>query len=255
VLYVYTSVVDGFDNLRPPACPPDHNVRFICFTNVPNLPRVFPWEYRPIYPVGEPCRTARVAKILSHLMLPEDAEYSIYHDGNFQLRMDPNRMIDELLRKHQWASYRHPCRTCVYEEGDLLLREKIGNPTLVAREIQRYQDAGFPREAGLWANGLLVRRHTPEVAALNEQWWKLYSVGCERDQLSFPVARRDVGMKTNTIDGDIWQSPYILFRWHAAWKDKDDNPDHWEARDRQRRRLEQLKAVTGSCGGVAFQPY
>src|SRR3989304_5543328 len=46
LLYVYTSIMDGFDNLRPPAVPAETFVKYICFTNVPNLPRVTPWEYR-----------------------------------------------------------------------------------------------------------------------------------------------------------------------------------------------------------------
>jgi hypothetical protein len=188
-------------------------------------------------------------------MLPEDAEYSIYHDGNFQLRVDPNRVIHELLSKRQWASYRHPCRTCIYEESDILTKEKIGTHALVQAEVARYRKHGHPAGAGLWANGFLVRRHTPEVAELNERWWSLYSTGCERDQLSFPVARRDLNFNVNTIDGDIFKSNYILLRWHAAWKDRDDNPDYWPDRDRQRRRLSQLEALTGSTGGVAFQAY
>jgi hypothetical protein len=192
---------------------------------------------------------------MPHLMLPSDAEYSIYHDGNFQLRMDPNQMIDELLKKQQWASYRHPCRKCIYEEAQVLLNEKIGTPKLVSNEIERYRDAGFPSGEGLWANGLIVRRHTPEVAELNEHWWRLYMAGCERDQISFPMARRDVNLRVHTIDGDIWSSPYVLFRWHSAWRDKDDNPDYWEERDRQRARLAQLKEVTGACGGIKFQDY
>jgi hypothetical protein len=251
LIYIYTVNVNGFDNLRPPAVPADDFTRYICFTNVPNLPRVYPWEYRPIYDVGEPCRTARVPKILPHLMLPEDAEYSVYHDGNFQLRMDPRRMIDELLSGGiQWAAHRHPCRNCIYEEGELLVREGIGTRELVEAEIGRYRAAGFPEKQGLWANGLLVRRHTPETNSLNERWWKLYSEGCERDQLSFPVARRECDVTVRTIDENVWASTYILFRWHAPWRHRDDNPDYWPERDRTRRRLAELARVTGTSGGI-----
>lgn len=245
MIYVYTSLTDGFDNLRPPCCPVDANVRYVCFTNIPNLPRVFPWEYRPVYPVGDACRTARVPKILPHLMLPDDAEYSIYHDGNFQLRLDPNGMIGELLGPEQWAAHKHPCRNCIYEEADILLKEKIGTRDLIEGEVERYKAQQYPKNAGLWANGLIVRRHTPEVAELNEAWWKLYSEGCERDQLSFPVAMRRSRCPVRTIDANVFSSPWIRFNWHAAWRDRDDNPDFWAQRNRVRGRLEQLKELTG----------
>lgn len=250
--YVYTSIVDGFDTLRPTAAPANFNVRYICFTNIPNLPRVTPWEYRPVYNIGVPCRTARVAKILPHLMLPPDAEYSIYHDGNFQLRMDPTQMFNELLNGVDWAAYEHPCRSCVYQEAEILLKENIGTAELVSAEIERYRERHYPENAGLWANGLIVRRHTPRAAALNEAWWKLYAAGCERDQLSFPVARHEQRTEIRTIKGNVYSSPYILFRWHAAWKDKDDNPDYWPERDQTRQRLARLAEVTGTCGGVNF---
>lgn len=255
MIYVITSVLNGWDNLRPPAAPADELVRYICFTNVPNLPRVFPWEYRPAYPLPHAARAARVAKILPHLMLPADAEYSIYHDGNFQLRQDPRKIIAELLPIHDWAAHHHPARCCIYDEANVLLNEKIGTPRLIEEEIARYRAEDFPAQSGLWANGLLVRRHTPEVAALNERWWQLYAAGCERDQLSFPVARRQLDLTINTISGNIYASPYILNRWHAAFKVRDDNPDYWPERAKLRARLAELARITGSDGGINYPEY
>lgn len=255
MICVYTSIMNAWDNLRPPAVPVDEDVRYICFTNLPNLPRVFPWEYRPAYPVAEPFRNARLPKILPHLMLPEDTEYSIYHDGNFQLRMDPHIVVKTLLESHNWAVHRHPCRICIYQESEILLRENIGTRELIEREIAGYRAAAYPEGSGLWANGMIVRRHTGRVAELNELWWTLYAAGCERDQLSFPVARRDLDFQVNTIDADVWSSPYLLFNWHAAFKMRDDNPDFFPQRGRIRSQLSELERVTGSNGGVRFPEY
>lgn len=255
MIYVYTSVVNGFDNLRTPCVGPFDNVRFICFTNVPNLPRVYPWEYRPSYDVGNPARTSRVAKILPHLMLPEDAEYSIYHDGNFQLKVDPNRIID-MFGHHQWAAHKHPGRDCIYDEARIVVRDcPLVEPESVNRQIAEYRASGYPEHAGLWANGFIVRRHTPEVAALNELWWKYFVAGSERDQLSFPVAHQASGLEIKTIHENVFDSPYLQHRWHAAWRHKDDNPDYWPQRDRMRERLKKLAEVTGTNAGVSFVNY
>lgn len=256
MIYVYTTIVAGFDNLRPPCCPVDHNVRYICFTDVPNLPRVYPWEYRPIYDVRVPPRTARVAKILPHLMLPPDAEFSIYHDGNFQLRESPNVLIDLLDSERQWAVHKHPGRTCIYDEARIIVRDcPLVNQQSVMDQIADYREQGFPKNSGLWANGFIVRRHTPEVAALNEEWWRLFDKGSVRDQLSFPVARRKVGLEVRTLEEDVFNSPYIKFNYHAAWKTKADNPDFWGERDRTRKRLKRLEEVTGTDGRVRFHDY
>ena len=256
MIYVYTSIVNGWDNLRPPAVQVEDGVKYICFTNLPNLPRVHPWEYRPLYSIpGHASRTSRVPKILPHLMLPYDAEYSIYHDGNFQLRVSPIVMIETLLKGFDWAAHKHPCRDCVYQEGDILIRENIGTRELVEEELARYRVRGFPVNGGLWANGMLVRRHTAGVATLNELWWDLYSTGCERDQTSFPVARYHEEFPVNTIDEDVYRSPYLLQRWHAAWKGKDDNPDYWEERARIRGKLERLSRIVGPNPNIRYPEF
>src|SRR4026207_2449984 len=148
MIYVYTSILNGWDNLRPPAVQGIPGVRYICFTNVPVLPDVGSWEFRPLYyPSAEICRIARLPKILPHLMLPADAEYSIYHDGNLRLSRDPVETIVKLLGAHHWAAHRHPCRNCIYDEANILLSEKIGTPELVEREIECYRAKGHPEQA------------------------------------------------------------------------------------------------------------
>ena len=143
----------------------------------------------------------------------------------------------------------------MYEEGEILIREKIGTTTLVEEELSRYRVRGFPRHGGLWANGMLVRRHTPGVATLNELWWDLYSTGCERDQTSFPVARYHEEFLINTIDEDIYRSPYLLQHWHAAWKNRDDNPDYWDERDRLRGKLERLSRLAGPNPDITYPEF
>jgi hypothetical protein len=247
LIIVYTSILSGWDNLRPPAISNTSGARFICFTDLPVLPKVEPWEFRPLHPAGIAARTARAPKILPHLMLPDDATYSIYMDGNLQLKVEPQAVIDSLLAGKDWAAHRHPCRDCIYDEARVLVNERIGTTALVQAEIDLYRRDGHPEHAGLWANGFLVRRHTPQVAALNEAWWKLYAAGCERDQLSFPVARRAAGLEVATINANIYESPYLNFYFHAAWKDQPSNLEYQSERAVVRRKLDQLHALTGSA--------
>ena len=251
-IVVYTAILDLWDNLRPPLVQPEDGVRYICFTNSPLQPAVAPWEFRPCPDVGLASRSSRVPKILPHLCLPDDTDYSIWHDGNFQLRRPARQTIGELLRFDDWCAHRHPARDCVYAEAEILLREKIGTPDLVRAQIDRYRADRLPEHFGLWANGFIVRRHTPATARLNELWWEYFAAGCERDQLAFPRALWHSGMPRNGgginhgLVDDVFHSPYIKFNWHAAWRDKDDNPSYWPERERLRARTENLAALTGA---------
>jgi len=266
LIYVYTSILGGFDSLRPPLCAPEPGVRYICFTDVPVLPRVDPWEFRPVHQVFDaeefcdgkmsPARTSRLPKILPHLVLPEDCDYSIWHDGNFQLKMSPREIVSKLLRTADWSAHRHPARDCIYDEAEILLREKIGTASLVEAQIARYRAAGHPEHYGLWANGLIVRRHNVATAALNERWWQLFSEGCERDQVSFPVAQRETGVAMDTtirLHG-IYESEYVQFNWHAAFRERGDNPVHWPERARIAARVKRLEEIAGP-GGYNWMAY
>ena len=47
-----------------------------------------------------------------------------------------------------------------------------------------YLEDDHPSDAGLWENGLIVRRDSEASTRLNNAWWDLYEhVGGERDQL------------------------------------------------------------------------
>ena len=125
MIYVYTCILGGFDNLRPPLVDPEPGVRFVCFTDCPVLPSVAPWEFRPVHRVysadmsgrTDMARTSRLPKILPHLMLPADADYSIWIDGNFQLRKPASEIINEELRTEDWAVHQATCgaRTLVLD--------------------------------------------------------------------------------------------------------------------------------------------
>lgn len=255
MIYVFTSIADGWDNLRAPEVVSNsENVRYICFTNVPNLPCVGPWQYRPLPELGHRGRTSRLPKILPHLMLPADAEFSIYHDGNFQLKWLPEEIIQTALISQDWAAHRHPCRTCLYDEASVLLKENIGTANLVEDQIARYRAAEHPDHSGLWANGFLVRRHTNAVKVLCEHWWREFANGCERDQVSFPFAQRNSGVEVNTLLGVIYESPFMNFWWHAAWKERLCNFDYVPQRRRVHADLELLKELTG-LRGIDFPVY
>jgi hypothetical protein len=274
MIYVVTCILGGFDNLRPPLVDPEPGVRFVCFTDCPVLPSVAPWEFRPVHRVysadmsgrTDMARTSRLPKILPHLMLPADADYSIWIDGNFQLRKPASEIINEELRTEDWAVHRHPARGCMYEEGALLQKLKRETPNdwtnmdagELDREIARYAAMGFPRElCTLPANGMIIRRHNGYTNALNEKWWKLFAEGCGRDQLSFPVAlwlQGDVSVNRMPHYPDVYTSPLMKFGWHAAWKDKEPNVEYRPERERIAARVEKLREIVGD-GGYDFRLY
>lgn len=219
---VYTCILNQWDHLRPPDVA-FGDANFICYTNR-HVDPCYPWEFQPAYELtGNPARDSRLPKMLPHLHF--DAEYSIWHDGNFTLRMDPWQVIEQTIvtTGADLAFFAHPCRHNVAEECDTLLNEKIGNASEVMEQRTRWKHHGSPE--GLWAGGFIVRRHCAAVSEFNIAWWTEFFGGSTRDQLALPLAVQKISTYggLHTIAGNVYDNPYIAMHWHAAWKHKAEN--------------------------------
>ncbi len=245
-IVVYTAILGDHDYLRAPNfISPDAGVRYCVYADRP-LETIMPWEVQPAYlPSPSAARNARLPKILPHLHF--QADFSIWCDANFTLSAGPHELIDRYLRDADIAMFAHPCRKHIGEESTVLfdLHERNELPGLDVQTLlgqrARWKHMGAPM--GLWAGGLIVRRHTPAVRDFNEAWWGQFSAGCTRDQIALPMAVHETGMKIATIPGNIYESPLMGFHWHAAWRGKGDNAKHEAAiMDYQcrRKRLEEI---------------
>lgn len=240
----YTCILNDHDYLRAPGVV-SIDSDYICYADRP-LETHIPWEIQPAFtPLPQASRNARIPKLLPHLHFETD--YSIYHDANFTLNVTPQEIIDRYLQDADIAMYGHPCRTDIGEECRVLLdlheRDELPglNPSVLLDQRARWKHMGAPM--GLWAGGLIVRRHTPAVRDFNECWWRQFAAGCTRDQIALPMAVHETGMKINTIPGNIYESPLMGFHWHAAWRGKGDNAKHEAAimeYQCRRKRLEEI---------------
>jgi hypothetical protein len=244
---VYTANIGGFDNLRPPQVT-HSGARFICYADE-LLDPPSPWEILPAhlpYP-GDFSRNVRVHKLLSHLFT--DTPYSIWIDTNFVLAIDPAEAVERWLRNSDIAVFRHPGRSCLYDEARQCLLERIGNATEIERQVSYYEACGFPREWGLFACGVILRRHTPQVIRLNEAWWSHVRDFCERDQISLPFVLREQEVPITVIDGNIYSNESFIWKWHAWKTDHPDNQEFVEQRRTAAERRDRLRNLCPSRGG------
>ena len=158
----------------------------------------------------DPRRNSRIQKMLPHRYM--DTKYSIYIDANMKLTGDPVNMIETFLADHDIAIYKHPKRDCLYEEARVIAVKKLDDPETIIEQVKWYEDHGFAKHKGLGENGIIFRRHTPDVERFNTYWWAEYCAGSRRDQLSFMYAADRAGVPVKIID-ELW---YIISRTKAA---------------------------------------
>jgi len=160
------------------------------------------WEKRPflhfsLHEHWKDRRDARFYKMMPHLLFPE-AEYSIWVDGGWILLEEPRKML-QYLGDNDIAMFDHH-RNCIYQEMEAIKRNEWEDPEILKRHYEHYRDKLAPNE-GLTATGLIIRRHTPEIARLNQAWWEQICQFSSRDQLSFVFVAKQLGVKWSLIPG------------------------------------------------------
>jgi hypothetical protein len=71
---------------------------------------------------------------------------------------------------------------------------------VVNAQMARYRAAGYLAHHGLYENGVLMRRNTPALKEFEELWWREYSNGSVRDQLSMMYCAWATGISVAPID-------------------------------------------------------
>lgn len=184
-LVVYTCITGAYDELRPVRAP-EAGVHYVCFSDG-RTAAAAGWEMRPLPQAFEsPALANRFVKMHPHLLFPE-CERSVYVDGNVEFGAGVKALADSALRAHGMALFAHPFRDCVYEEA--VECAAIGHDWIwnFARQMSGYRRQGMPARQGMFECNVLFRRHhEPAVVAMMQAWWREFTRGARRDQLSFP---------------------------------------------------------------------
>ena len=205
---VYTAVFGGYDELHEPRVRTP-GVQYICFTDNPYL-KTKTWTIRYCPPTADPMLQAKRIKILAHETL--DCDVSLWIDGRVKLH-DLNGLFDRC--RADVAAPRHPYRTCIYEEAAFCQRVGRGDPARIATATARYRTMGHPENSGLWLGSVIFRKHSPETAAFNKEWWREVQSGTSRDQLSLAMLLRQQRFFSQTLPMDMPQ--YRLARHAHQW--------------------------------------
>jgi hypothetical protein len=130
-----------------------------------------------------PILNAKIYKVLPFLFF--EADYSIWVDGNIKLKKTPEELVS-LLGDKDIAVLPNPYRNCLYEEGHYCILHNIGDEEEINEQLERYRQSGYKELNGLYACGVIIRKHTPELKQLCFNWWAEITRGSARDQISFP---------------------------------------------------------------------
>ena len=150
------------------------------------IPKLFPWRYT-------------------------DAPTSIWVDGSIEVR-SPNFAKNLLEVANPLAMYAHPDRDCLFDEANLTLHIGRYEPEwpIINQQVEAYES--HPKNSGLWASGIIARRHTDEVKAFSEAWSREINRYSYQDQISLPYVVSKTGLVPTSVPyGDVWNSDHHRF--------------------------------------------
>lgn len=212
---VYTAIFGDFNDLKPvPKQTVDAD--YFCITDNPNT-KAPGWKtivVKTPRPDLHPRIRAKFYKIFPW-ECNEIAGYpiSIYFDGS--IKIESSQFVEHCLA-NLWQDmllYKHPERTCIYDERVASNALKKYKTELVNEQVAFYSKF-HPKKFGLYACGVLVRRHTDFMRRLMHQWWFEIIKWSYQDQLSFPVICRLNNFEPSTFNENQYHNDYFKIFWH-----------------------------------------
>lgn len=200
----YSAVYGDFDEERPQ---PVHIARFTDTTH-------------PLPQYADSRLAAKWWKARPDLACP-DAEVTVWLDGSFDVLVpDLAQRCLAALGEADAIFIRHPWRDCIYDEAEvsLHLAKYDGQPLL--DQACAYRRAGHPEHWGLMHAGMLVRRASPAMDAVNRAWWDEIVRWSLQDQLSLPPLLRTMPVRFKWFEESPMDAGWVRWGRHRE-------PDVW----------------------------
>ncbi len=220
---VYTSLFGGFSNLVDPFYKPD-NVDFICFTDS-NIKSKH-WEIRKVKSVyGNHNLDAKHYKIFPWKYL-EEYDYTLFIDANTVILGDINILINNYLLSEDFVMWKHPERSDLYDEAEVILQILRHSPTQIIEQVKAYRDDGLDRFTGLAEGSFIWRSNTDDkLKSFMSDWWKEIQKHSKRDQLSLIYLMWKNNYRPKTLPESLGNARENVLFFKADHKVKHINSD------------------------------
>ncbi|WP_329336099.1 DUF616 domain-containing protein [Streptomyces sp. NBC_01352] len=212
-----TAIYDSYDALKPVLPQAGADVEWIVVTDsVPDAEQAQGWTvvHEP-RPGVHPNRAAKHPKYEPWKYT--DAPVSLWVDASF--RVVSTQFVVEatagLTEAEPIAQFVHPWRDCLFAEAEesARLAKYVGEPVL--EQAESYRQAGHPEAWGLWATGVIARRHTAAVRELGARWLHETYEWSFQDQISQPFALRETGLRPTALPGMHLATPWLAYEGSA----------------------------------------
>jgi hypothetical protein len=205
---IVTAIFDAYDTLKPTLAQTGVEVDWVLVTD---QEPVDPQGWRVVVeprPELPPVRAAKAAKCEPWKYT--DAAASIWVDASFRVT-SPDFAASVLDYATPIAQFTHPWRNCLYAEAEEIAKLGKDPDGAAAWQTRRYREAGHPTGWGLWASGVIARKHTAAVKRMGAAWAREVDNGSARDQVSQPYVLRAAKLKPRALPGTHLANAWLKY--------------------------------------------
>ena len=148
-----------------------------------------------------------------------DADMIVWLDGSFKvMRPDWLEFMRDQSEGHLISQYKHPVRDDILAEADISATMFKYQTQAVHAQANSYLSLGHPRNWGMWSTGIATyRMYEPSrLRAFGNHWLSEQVRWTYQDQISQPHVLRLHGLRPHEIEGDLYNTPYLLMYGHAS---------------------------------------
>ncbi len=186
---VYTVLLGDYKLNKPIYKNPDWEL--ICFTDQ-NITS----KHWSIVKVEGGKKKSREIKICCDKYI--DFDICLYLDAKFKIKCDLDDFVKKNL-KTNIAVMKHNKRNCTYDEGHFCIKINKDKKETILNQLKTYENDGFPKQFGLYAPGIMIRKNTNEVNHFMKLWYDEVERYSYRDIISFSYILWKNPIKLNTM--------------------------------------------------------
>jgi hypothetical protein len=211
---IITACYDRYDTIKPVMPQTGVDVEWICVHDDMDLDPADAPGWRMVYqprPGIHPNRAAKHPKCEPWNYT--DAPVSLWVDASFRIVSDRFALeaTAMLTDDEPIAQFVHPWRDCIYTEttASYDLPKYQGEPGL--QQASAYREHGHPEHWGLWATGVMGRRHTEAVRKMGWLWLAEIYRWSFQDQISHPYALREHQLRPQALPGTHLANSWLQY--------------------------------------------
>lgn len=169
------------------------------------------WEITRTVDGGEQMHPRMKAKM--HKMFPPPSkpnDISIWIDASITVT-DVHEMVrvcKAALEGHDVALFKHPERTNIFDEAAVSIALPKYKGLSLLEQVESYRREGLPEDVGLWAGGVIARRHGPKDVKFENDWWEEIQKWSYQDQLSLPYVLWKHSVVPGVIPGSVYKTAF-----------------------------------------------